>query len=613
MNGYHKAGDIWERVRRTLSPPIRQTVSQWADRWRILSAASAEPGRWRTSRAPYLKEIMDSVSDTRVREMWWMASAQVGKSETLNNILGYFIDVNPGPVLFVQPTIDMAQSYSKDRLQPMFRDTPRLRDKVAENKSRDSDNTILHKQFHGGTLDLGGANSPAGLASRPKRIILCDEIDRYPASAGAEGDPVGLAQKRSVTYWNRFFAAFSTPTIKGLSRIEKGFLTGDQRRYHVPCPHCGERFAFEWERLDFSQRGTPEEPLYICPHCNAAIKHSAKAKMLHKGEWVAAAEFKGIRSYHINELYSPWSDWAKIVYDFLAAKKLGQHSIKVWKNTSLGLPYEEAGDSMEARVIQARSEPSSDTLQEPVLVITAGVDVQRDRLEIEVVGWGAGDESWSLDYHVIHGDVKHAAVWEELTARVVNCRYAYADGTTLGIPIIGIDAGDGNVANDVMAFCARNQRGRLGCLATKGASTFDAPIWVKPTIGKNKSPGPWMIGSSQIKLRVFDSLRLDQPGPGYMHFPDGRPDQYYRGLTSEKLVTVHNKAGWPRREWHKIYDRNEPLDCRVIAYAMLKVLNPDYEVIAAKRAEKNGEKPAETTPQPQIIAKKRPKMAIRLK
>lgn len=576
-----RADDLLADVLPLMAPPPDLLVSEWSDRYRILSSASAEPGKWRTDRAPYLREIMDSVNDPSVKEVWWMKSAQVGATEALNNICAYFIDQDPGPILVMQPTVEMGESWSKDRFQPMCRDSPHLRSKVKENKSRDSGNTILHKNFDGGTLDIAGANSPAGLASRPKRIVLCDEVDRYPASAGAEGDPVKLAQKRSTTYWNRVFFACSTPTVKRLSRIERGFLAGDQRRYHLPCPHCGGFQHLVWERLDFSGKGTSDNPLYICEHCEIPIEHHHKAKMLTLGKWVAHAESKWIRSYHINELYSPWSTWEKVVTDFLDAKRFGPEAIKTWKNTSLGETYEETGQSYDAEAVMARAQGDSENLDPKVLLLTAGVDVQRDRLEIEIVGWGDGEESWSIDYKVLHGDPKQAKIWSDLDT-LISTKY------TGGLAVVsyGVDSGDGNTADDVMAYCRARSKGRIGPLPMKGSSKFDAPIWTRPKLNKNNLPGPWVVGSSQIKIRIYDMLKSEPGNPGYMHFPEGRSEQYYKGLTAEKLVTRHSK-GWPVREWHKIRERNEPLDCRVYAYAAMKILNPNWQAIKEKK-EKTG-------------------------
>lgn len=595
-------------------PPERLTVSEWSDAYRMLPSSSAEPGRWRTARAPYLREIMDSVNDPNVKEVWWMKSAQVGATEALNNICAYFIDIDPGPILVLQPTVEMGQSWSKDRFQPMLRDCPRLRLKVDDNKSRDSGNTITHKNFAGGSLDIAGANSPAGLASRPKRIILCDEVDRYPASAGAEGDPVALAAKRATTYWNRMFFACSTPTIKDVSRIEAGFESGDQCRYHVPCPHCGHEQTMEFDNLDFSDKGTIAEPVLICKGCSEPIRETAKPKMLAKGRWIAGAEFRnGIKSFHINELYSPWSTWGKIVSDFKSAVEIGTEAIKTWKNTSLGETFEVAGQSFESKEIASRAEREdwTEVLPDGVLVLTAGADVQRDRVELEIVGWGHGEESWSIDYQIFGGNTKHAEVWEKVEAHLGQ-RFNLPNGGFLRVVNACIDTGDGFSTDEVYSYAMQRNRGRLGWIPIKGASKFDAPIFQLPTRSKTNKTRPWILGVGQIKRMVYDYLSRKEPGAGFCHFPEGRPDSFYRGLTAEKLVTVRNK-GFSRLEWHKQYARNEPLDCRTYAYAAMRILNPDWEALQSRMekgsfSQKIAENPQKTA---QNLAQSRKKIRIR--
>ena len=616
MSDYGTAGELYTRIAAAWRPPSALKPSEWADEYRVLSAGSAEPGRWRTLRTPYLRAIMDSVKEQGIKEVWWMACAQVGKSEAVNNVLGYYIANDPGSILFVQPTVEMAQSYSKDRLQPMFRDTPTLREQISEARESGSENTILHKAYNGGTLDLAGANSAAGLASRPKRIVLCDEVDRYPASAGEEGDPVLLAKKRSATFWNRIFVAVSTPTIAGISRIEKGWLSGDQRRYYVPCPLCSEFITLEWERLDYSTHGTTQSPVYLCPCCDGKIEQHHKPRMIARGEWRAGAPFAGIASFHINQLYSPFSDWTNVVEEWLQAKALGPHAIKTWKNTALGLPYEEQGATFHAEAIAARAEDTTGgTLPAEALVLTAGIDVQGDRIECEVVAWWDGDQSYSVDYLVLAGNPKERKLWDDLDL-VLKTRYTTADGRSLGVPIAAIDAGDGNTSDQVMAFAAARQtvtrNAARGVVAVKGSTRFDAPVWQRPTPRKDGLPNPWMLGVSQIKIRVYDMLKVEDAGPGYMRFPAGRSDKYYAGLTSEKLITRRDKRGFPVKEWHKVRERNEPLDCRVYAYAALKILNPNYDILASAKPAKNAEKPKETPQSRPTAAKKRPRMAIRL-
>ena len=344
------------------APPPTLTVSEWADEYRMLpKEASSEPGRWRTDRAPYQRGIMDAVNDPTIREIVAMTSAQVGKTEILLNVIGYFISQDPSSILVLQPTLDMAEAFSKDRLATMARDTPALSGKIAEPRARDSGNTLLHKKFPGGQITMAGANSPASLAMRPIRIVLCDEVDRYPVSAGSEGDPVNLAKKRANNFWNRRVVLTSTPTIKGLSRIESAYLASDQRRYHVPCPHCGEYQTLQWSGVKWDD-GHPETARYNCKHCGERIDGSEKVGMLMRGRWVAEKPFTGIAGFHLNELYSPWRTWAEVARDFLEAKHAGTEQLKTWVNTSLGESWEEAGDSIEDIALIARLEDYPDRL-----------------------------------------------------------------------------------------------------------------------------------------------------------------------------------------------------------------------------------------------------------
>ena len=334
--------------------PPKLTISEWADLYRYLSPeASAEPGKYKTSRAEYQRGIMDAFSDPQVTRIVVMSSAQVGKTEILNNIVGYYIDQDPSTILNLQPTLEMAQTWSKDRLAPMVRDNPCLTKKVKSSKSKDSDNTILHKLFPGGHITMVGANSPAGLASRPIRIVLCDEVDRYPVSAGAEGDPVNLAIKRTTTYWNKKIGLFSTPTIKGVSRIEKAFAESDQRYYYVPCPHCGVYQRLRWGHVKYSKDNI-KEAYYECEHCGGHLSDSDRYRAIARGYWEAQEEFKGVAGFHLNELYSPWRKLADIVQDFLDAKDKPD-TLKTWVNTSLGETWEEAGESVDPDSLESRT------------------------------------------------------------------------------------------------------------------------------------------------------------------------------------------------------------------------------------------------------------------
>ena len=442
----------------TLQPPPDLTISQWADEYRMLSAeASAEPGRWVTARAPYQREIMDVASDPRVETIVLMTSAQIGKSELLLNVIGAHIDYDPSPILCLQPTLEMAEAFSKDRIAPMLRDSPVLKNKVKDARARDSGNTLLHKTFAGGHLTLAGANSPASLASRPIRIVLCDEVDRYPESAGTEGDPVKLASKRTATFWNKKIILVSTPTIKWLSRIESAFEKSDKRYYNVPCPDCGTHQRLRWEQVKWPE-GEPERAYYACEHCGACIDHRHKAAMLRGGKWIATAPLKKTAGFHLSELYSPWRTWGDVAVDFLEAKHGGTEMLKTWVNTSLGESWEERGESIDAAGLMARCEEYPVDLE--TYACSFGVDVQGDRLEVTIVLWGEEEEMYVFDHVILPGDTAQQAVWDDLDLLIKEH----------GPDSVCIDSGFN--ATQVYAFCQK----RKFCHATKGVGGFARPL-----------------------------------------------------------------------------------------------------------------------------------------
>jgi phage terminase large subunit GpA-like protein len=285
--------------------PPKLTIDEWADRFRMLSPeSSAEPGRWRTSRTPYMREPMREITNPEVETVVIQSSSQVGKTELCLNVTGFFVHQDPAPILLIEPTLDIAEAYSKDRLAPMIRETPVLSDLIKESRSRDSGNTILHKQFPGGHITLAGSNSPSGLASRPIRILICDEIDRYAPSAGAEGNPVVLASKRTTTFWNRKKLFVSSPTIKDLSAIEACFLASDQRYYRVPCWACKKKAKLEWSHVHWENRD-PRTALYVCRNCGAGWEDAQRVEAVMNGEWIAEAEFKGVAGFQLWEAYNP--------------------------------------------------------------------------------------------------------------------------------------------------------------------------------------------------------------------------------------------------------------------------------------------------------------------
>jgi len=554
------------------------TVSQWADKYRQLSSeASAEPGKWHTDRAPYQREIMDAVCDTRVETVVIMSSAQIGKTEIINNIIGYHIHLDPSPILLLQPTLEMAEAWSKDRLSPMLRDTTVLHGLVKDPRTRDSGNTLLYKRFPGGHITMAGANSPASLASRPIRIVLGDEVDRYPISAGTEGDPVSLAKKRTTTFWNRKLILTSTPTIKGASRIEAAYEQSDQRHYHVPCPHCGEFQVLKWAQVRW-ERGEeghkPETAHYVCEHHGCIIVEGERLAMNKVGRWVAEKPFSDIAGFHINELYSPWVTWEQMAVDFLRAKALPE-TLKTWVNTSLGEAWEEEGETLDADILLQRKESWGNEAPEPVVLVTAGVDVQGDRLEIEVKGWGIGEECWSLDYRVFYGDPAQDSVWQELDAYLLKPIRSKL-GVELNIACACVDSG-GHHTQMVYEFCSK--RAVRGVFAVKGLSQSAKPLIGRPSRNNRYKMRLYPVGTDTAKEVIFSRLRVTEPGNGYFHFPLERDREYFLQLTAEKQVVRFTK-GMAKREWIKTRSRNEVLDCTVYALAAFKLLNPDLTQLA---------------------------------
>jgi phage terminase large subunit GpA-like protein len=505
---------------------------------------------------------MDAVSDPLIESVVVMSSAQVGKTEVVQNVLGYHAHQDPAPMLVVMPTLEMAEAYSKDRLAPMIRDTPVLSGLIADAKSRDSGNTLLHKTFPGGHITLAGSNSPASLASRPVRIVLCDEVDRYPVSAGAEGDPVNLARKRAATFWNRKFLLTSTPTIKGASRIESAYEGSDQRRYHVPCPHCETAQVLRWAQVRWPE-GRPDEAVYVCEDCGAEVPHHRKAWMLAHGEWVAEAPFRGVAGFHISELYSPWRTWAQVATDFLEARRLPE-TLKTWVNTALGEPWEEEGETVDDTGLLARREGYTlDDPPEGLRLLVVGVDVQADRLEATHLG-AAGDELWVLGHTVLWGPPAEALVWRDLDALI-----ARPVGGLLP-RCVAVDSG-GHHTSHVYRY-ARERLAR-GVVAVKGVAGMGKPVVSKGNKVGREQVRVHLVGTDTAKALLIGRLKVLEPGPGYVHFAGDLDDEYFAQLTAEKAIIRYVK-GQMRREWEKIRPRNEALDCMVYALAALQVAAP---------------------------------------
>ena len=564
---------------------------------------------------------MDCFSDPLTPYIVFKKSAQVGATEIINNAVGYLAECDPCPIIVSQPTKELAETWSKDRFSPMVRDTPSLKGLISEQKSRSGSNTILHKNFPGGRLTCIGMNAPSGMASRPIRATFQDEVDRYPASAGDEGDPVNILKKRTNNFYNRIIYLCSTPTIKGFSRIDSAFEETDKRFYNIPCPHCEYFHVLKWQNVIFQNRDSSTAVLK-CPNCSDTFTNAQKNAAVRKGKWIATAPFKGKVGFHISELYSPWRSLSEIVEDFLDSKD-DPSKLQVWVNTCLGETWEEQGQKIDEHELSGRVEEYAAEVPRHGLFLTAGVDTQPDRLEVEVVAWGAGEESWSIDYHVIHGDPDipegtHGSPWTDLTQYLRN-PWKHESGNDIAVSWTFIDSGGANT-QAVYSYVRSNKGQRI--FAIKGQGGEGLPIVgnrQKRRSGKTSRTVDFVIvGVDNAKTSIMRKLQIKDPGPGYCHFPKTRDPEYFRQLTAEKMVTRFVK-GFPRREWQKESGRrNEALDCRVYAFAAFVMASPRMDKIAFKVIKSKEEKeplkveesqiqPKEKEPEPvQIDPKRKP-------
>ncbi len=616
-----------------MKPPDDLTVTQWAERHRRLSSeSSAEPGPWRTSRTPYLREPMDAFTDPKVRRIVMVAASQVGKSELELNIIGYIIDEDPGSILFVHPTTIDAKEFSKLRIAPEIRDCPTLRRKVAAPKSRDSGNTLLQKTYPGGILTMCGSTEAHALASKPIRYVLGDERDRWATSAGNEGDPWELAMARQTTFYNAKAVEVSTPTIKNASAIEASYGEGTMERWKSRCPHCGQYHEIQWEhiRYDYEESVVNHKKVYKvksvwynCPGCGC-ISDEATMKRA-PARWEAdnpAAYAQGVRSFWLNAFVSQWASWSSIVLKYLNA--IGNtRKLQVVYNTCFGLLWEDRGDLEDEDSLMGRRDVEAYGLQEGgtpielpdgVLVLTAGVDTQDNRMEYEVVGHGHFGETWGIEKGIVMGRPDDDETWAKLDEVLFNRVFRFADGLGLPVSLTFVDQG-GHFSGEVRLAC--HDRIRKKVFAIMGSKNHDAP-YTKPPKGQKimiqeQYIGTcWMyeIGVDAGKQRIMDNLRVQTPGPNYCHFPrrDDYGSSYFAGLLSERLeYDASKKQPWV---WKKIpgHERNEALDCRNYAMAAFKALPKDLDAIDRQLKAMRGQRPpaAVATP-PAAPAARRPK------
>jgi phage terminase large subunit GpA-like protein len=596
-------GVIVNRALGAWKPPPRLNLSDWAEEHFYLSPESAaEPGRWRT--LPYQVGVMNAITDPAVVQVSWMKSARIGYTKVVGATVGYYAHQDPCPIMVVQPTIEDAQGYSKEEIAPMLRDCPALAGIVPEPTTRDSDNTILLKRFPGGSLSIVGANSARGFRRVSRKVVIFDETDGYPPSAGTEGDQIQLGIRRTDTYWDRKIIAGSTPTVAGRSRIEQLFLAGDQRRYYVPCPECGAMQVLTFPHFTWP-KGKPELAAVVCIECGSEVEHKHKRDMVHAGEWrpgphaqfpdlPAPGPFTGHASFHLwaGYSFSPNATWGQLATEFVSAERAGAEHLKTFVNTVLGEPWQERGDAPEWQRLYARREAYPiGTCPRGVLFLTVGVDVQKDRLVYEIVGWGREKRSWSVDAAVLHGDTSDATdkgPWLALNALLAKT-YPHENGIALNVAMLAIDSGYNT--NAVYAWARQHAMSRV--IAIKGVSTGHAligpPSKVDVTVSGRTLKGGykvWPVAGNLAKSELYGWLALEAPtieaiaqgatfAPGFCHFPE-YGEEYFSQLTAEQLVTKRSARGFPVFTWEQIPGReNHYLDARVYARSAAAVAGLD--------------------------------------
>ena len=591
MEDYEGAEEIERAWREGLTPDPLLSVSEWSDRHRMLSSkASAEPGRWRTSRTPYLKDIMDCLSPTSaVERVVFMKAAQVGATECGSCWIGYVIHHAPGPMMAVWPTVDMAKRNSKQRIDPLIEESEALSALIAPARSRDSGNTILAKEFRGGVLVMTGANSAVGLRSMPVRYLFLDEVDGYPLDVEGEGDAISLAEARTRTFSRRKIFIVSTPTISGVSAIEREYEASNQCRYFVPCPHCAHRQWLRFEQLRWD-KGQPETAAYVCESCDTAIVEHHKTWMLEQGQWRPMMPDAGIKTtgFHLSSLYSPvgWRSWRDIAaaWESAVSKESGSAAaIKTFKNTELGETWVEEGEAPDwQRLLERREDYKIGTVPSGGLLLVGAADVQKDRIEASVWAFGVGKESWLIEHRVLMGDTARDEVWTLLAAMLTET-WTHESGAAMSLMRFALDTGF--ATQEAYAFVRSVHDPRVMAVkgVARGAALIGTPTAVDVTQrGKRLRRGIklYSVTVGIAKLEFYNNLRKTadvlEDGTtvvypaGYVHLPKVDAE-FIQQLCAEQLITRRDRNGFAHREWQKMRERNESLDiyvyCRAAAAA----------------------------------------------
>lgn len=582
---------------KSLKPRPKLTGSQWSDTYRVVApGTSPEPGPWRTIRVPYMREPLDMATSHSVEKVVIMAASQVAKSELLINVLGYYIDQEPSSIMMVQPTVENAEAFSKERIDPTLQASPALKSKMSapvkdeRGRSRKSGSTIRMKNFIGGYLAMVGSNSPSGLASRPIRVLLCDEIDRFGSTQ--EGDPLKLAVQRTQNFTNRKIVFVSTPTTEQRAdgpTIYEEFMKSDQRGFFVKCPHCGKRFEMVWDTVHWQcdeQGYLDEDSIRMeCPECHYKVRGNGKPDpyLLESGEWVAKNPESRIVGYHLTSLCSPWVELRDLVEEWVSAnRKKDKKGLQEFINLKLGEPWHEDEAELNSweKLASRREYYPEAGLPKEILMLTCGVDVQQNRLEATVFGWGKDFESWGVCHRIMYGDTKQNEVWSLLDLLLTE-QFHIEDGRDLTVACTLVDSGDGSMTDTVYQYTKAREKARV--FSSKGSSVANKPLVGSPTQNNRFRAMLFVLGVDAGKRLLTNRLKVQDIGPAYVHFPMARDsgfvEEYFKQLTSEVFERKFEKGRMTER-WKKVRERNEALDCAVYATAAIELIRPMFNQMA---------------------------------
>lgn len=562
--------------------PSPEPLSSWCDKNRLIPAgAGAEPGPWRTSRTPYLRRILDAVTDSTTRQIVVCSGIQLGKTEILLNACAYYTQHEPSPILLVEPSSDLAEDLSETRLDPMIQATPALRPlfglKDGRAVSTKSGRLKLGlKRFPGGFIKMASAASPTDLVSRSIRIVLCDEVDKYPPLS--DGSPVDRAKGRTSNFIQYKLVLVSSPSTVANSEIFRRMKGGAVYEYRIPCPHCGAPFCWRWSDVkwekNLSRVSDPTTARIECPTCGGVVRGAGAASdlLLARGDWclVSGDPNSTTKGFSMSSLMSPWVALSDIVAEFLeACHNRDIDRLKTFVTDRLAEPWDDrpapwhvatSGDGETSRFDRFEK-------HERITCVTCGVDVQRDRVEVTFLGWGPGRECWVVDHVAIEGDPLLAPIWDELRKKITS-PVELADGRRLPVTAACVDSGDGVTSSMVYRFTGPLEGRHV--VSIKGRGGDGVPLYAAPTRRNPQRAALYVLGVDRIKALVYDRLAITQRGPGFVHVPERLNGEYWLQLNAETCEETIER-GKVVKAWKKIRERNEALDCCVYAFAAFEL------------------------------------------